>query len=149
MVTLSRLALFTLAPRAILLYKQAFAPDVADAPLRHAGLLAGRLRLEHFLAQILHESGGLRLTMESLSYSASRIREIGTAAPPNSRWRSLVPFAGELAHNPRAFANAVYGGRMGNTDVNDGFKYCGRGPLQLTGKGAYKVISDRLGVDFV
>lgn len=127
-------------------YREAFAR--ADV-LADAGMTARPLRLSHFLAQVCHETAGLTKLEENLHYKAARIEQMGNASPLGSRWRSLVPRAHELAGHPRAFANAVYGGRMGNVGPDDGWRYRGRGLPQLTGRDVYQLIGDRLGLDLV
>jgi len=107
---------------------------------------AGDSELDDFLAQVLHESGQLTRMEEGLSYSAERIRELGKASPPGSRWRSLVPRADKLARNPVAFANACYNDRMGNTEAGDGFKYRGSGPIQVTGKANFAALEKITGI---
>ncbi|MFV2947112.1 glycoside hydrolase family 19 protein [Pseudomonas japonica] len=105
-----------------------------------------RLRQAAFIAQVGHESGQLRSLSESLNYRADRIREIGMASPPGSRWRALVPRAAELAGNPERFANSVYCGRMGNGSEasGDGWRFRGRGLIQLTGRDNYRAASESL-----
>lgn len=112
-----------------------------DTPVRQA----------MFLAQAAHESGQLNTLVESLSYRAERIREIGNASPAGSRWRSLVPRADELAGSSVRLGNAVYGGRMGNGPEasGDGYLYRGRGIFQNTGRMAYIVLMMALGIDCV
>lgn len=145
MTTLTPAQLLRLAPSARDVYCEAFGRvDV----LRTAGLLAP-LRLAHFLAQVCHETGGLTLLVENLNYGAARIVQMGKASPPGSRWRSLVPRAQELAGWPQGFANAVYGGRLGNVDPDDGWRYRGRGLLQLTGRDAYAQVGAMIGLDLV
>lgn len=114
-------------------------PAGIDTPLRQA----------HFMAQIAHESDGFSRRVENLNYSAKRIRQIGNASKPGTRWRSLVPRADALAHRPEAFAEAAYGGRMGNgpEGSGDGFTYRGRGWLMLTGRENYRKVGQRIGVD--
>jgi len=92
-----------------------------------------------FLAQIGHESASLARVEENLNYSAARIRQLAAAAVPGSRWHRLGSRAFELAHNPRALANAAYSNRMGNGSEasGDGWRYRGRGLLQVTGKTQY------------
>jgi putative chitinase len=51
------------------------------------------------------------------------------------------------AHSPRALANKVYGGRMGNIEVDDGFNFLGRCPVMITGRAAYEHVGDRIGQD--
>jgi putative chitinase len=78
--------------------------------------------------------------VENLSYSADRIRQIGSASPAGSRWRSLVR-ARRAGWKSRAHGNAIYCNRMGNGDEasGEGFLYRGRG-LQTTGKTNYMAL---------
>ena len=88
------------------------------------------LRLAHFLAQCAHESGDFKATIESLNYSAKGL----LATFPKY-------FTAETAalyeRKPEKIANIVYANRMGNDNVADGWKYKGRGYIQLTGKSGY------------
>jgi len=88
------------------------------------------LRLAHFLAQCAHESGDFKATIESLNYSAKGL----LATFPKY-------FTAETAalyeRKPEKIANIVYANRMGNDNVSDGWKYKGRGFIQLTGKSGY------------
>lgn len=113
--------------------------------------IVGRLRTAAFIAQIGHESGQLKRLVESLNYKAERIIALGNAASPGSRWRSLVPYALELAGNPVRLGNAIYSGRMGNGSPasGEGYKYRGRGLIQVTGKANYLACGRALGVDLV
>lgn len=123
-----------------------FAPAINRAALRWK--IDSRLRLAAFIAQVGHESGQLRNLVENLSYRAERIREIGLASSPASRWRSLVPRATELAGSPERLANAVYGGRMGNgpESTGEGWRFRGRGLIQLTGRENYRAAAEALGL---
>jgi putative chitinase len=96
------------------------------------GLNTG-LRLAHFLAQAGHESGGFRVTNENLNYSVKGLRGIFKKYFPTDE------LAAAYAKKPQKIANRVYGGRMGNGDEasGDGFKFRGRGYIQLTGKQNY------------
>lgn len=105
--------------------------------------------LDDFVGQVLHETGALSHIEEVLNYSAARIREIGSAAPVGSRWRSLVPKAAALAFNPEAFAEAVYGGRLGNDLPGDGWKYRGGGIPMVTGKANYALLEKLTGLPLV
>ena len=89
-------------------------------------------RISMFLAQVGHESGGLRTIKENLNYSADRLKVI---FPKYFRGVDPTPYA----RNPQKIANKVYASRMGNGDEasGDGFRYCGRGLIQLTGKSNY------------
>ncbi|WOE77421.1 glycoside hydrolase family 19 protein [Pseudomonas protegens] len=106
------------------------------------------MRQAAFLAQVGHESGQLRNLVENLNYRADRIRQIGQASAVGSRWSSLVSRADELSGKPERFGNAVYGGRMGNGPeaTGDGFRYRGRGLIQLTGRSNYRAAGQALGL---
>lgn len=91
------------------------------------------LRLAHFLAQCGHESAGFSATQENLNYSASGLRKIfGKYFPTDA-------MAVAYQRNPQKIANRVYGNRMGNgpESTGEGFKFRGRGYIQLTGKDNY------------
>lgn len=91
------------------------------------------LRLAHFLAQCGHESGGFRLTQENLNYSAKGLMGIFKKYFPTEA------LANAYARKPEKIANRVYGGRMGNglEASGEGYKFRGRGYIQLTGKQNY------------
>ncbi len=100
--------------------------------------------IDDFLAQILHESGMLERTVENLNYTTpERIKAV---------WPSRFPSVADAApfvRNPRALANKVYGGRLGNTGPDDGFKYRGRGLIMVTGKDNYARLGKILDVDLL
>jgi putative chitinase len=92
------------------------------------------LRLAHFLAQCGHESGGFRATQENLNYSAKGLCGIFRKYFPS------VTVAMQYERKPEKIANKVYANRMGNGNEasGEGWKYRGRGYIQLTGKENYK-----------
>jgi len=121
----------TIAPNCRSSYREAFAlgQEVLDA----FGISVNPLRVANFMAQILHESGGLSILFENLNYSPERLPVVWP-----SRFKPKGPLdPASFAHNPERLANEVYGKRMGNTAAGDGFLYRGRGMLQLTGKDSY------------
>lgn len=91
------------------------------------------LRLSHFLSQCAHESGNFKFVRENLNYSADGLRKIFPKYFPT------LEAANKYARQPEKIANKVYGSRMGNGDEasGDGFKFRGRGYIQLTGKDNY------------
>ena len=101
------------------------------------------LRVAHFLAQCGHESGGFRLTQENLNYSAKGLNGIFRKYFPTEA--SAAPYN----RNPQKIANKVYGNRMGNgpESSGDGYKFRGRGYIQLTGKENYTAFGKSIGVD--
>jgi len=96
-------------------------------------------RAAAFIAQCAHESGNFRALKENLNYTASSLSRV---------WPRLFPpdIATQYAHNQPKIANRAYGSRMGNGDEasGDGWKYCGRGLIQLTGKNNYQAFADSL-----
>jgi putative chitinase len=90
-------------------------------------------RVAAFLAQTAHESGGYKALKENLNYRAVTLRKVFPKYFPTDE------LANAYAQKPEMIANRVYGGRMGNGDEHsgDGFRYCGRGLIQLTGKDNY------------
>jgi putative chitinase len=103
------------------------------------------LRLAHFLSQCSHESGDFKVVRENLNYSAEGLRKIFPKYFPTDA------IAQQYARQPQKIANRVYSSRMGNGDEasGDGFKYSGKGYIQLTGKSNYKAFSDFIGEDCV
>jgi putative chitinase len=91
------------------------------------------LRLAHFLSQCGHESGGFKLVNENLNYSADGLKKIFP------KYFAQAGLAESYARQPEKIASRVYGGRMGNGDesTKEGFKFRGRGYIQLTGKSNY------------
>ena len=90
-------------------------------------------RVAAFLAQTAHESGGYKALKENLNYKAESLVRVFGKYFPN------IEIAKQYAHNQEKIANRVYGNRMGNgpEESGDGFRYCGRGLIQLTGKDNY------------
>jgi putative chitinase len=99
----------------------------------HFGLYENTKRMAAFLAQVAHESGGFNFTKEGLNYSAEALNRIF------KKYFPTVASAQPYARNPQKIANKVYANRMGNGDEasGDGYKFCGRGLIQLTGKSNY------------
>lgn len=91
------------------------------------------LRLAHFLAQINHESGDMKRLEENLNYSAKRLLEVFP------KYFDSYEIALTYANKPNMIASRVYANRMGNggEGSGDGYKYRGRGLIQLTGKANY------------
>lgn len=104
------------------------------------------VKLAHFLAQCAHESGGFKLTTENLNYSVQNLKTVFSKYFPEN-------LAESYARNPEKIGNRVYGGRLGNgpEGSGEGFKFRGRGYIQLTGKSNYiefgKAINEDLTVN--
>jgi len=122
-------------------------PDfvIAQIPATAAEFgITTNLRLAHFLAQCALESTGFTATVENLSYSAARIPQVFP-----KYFKNVDPAA--YARNPQKLGSRVYANRMGNGDEasGDGFKFRGRGYIQLTGKNNYTSFSTFVGEDCV
>lgn len=103
-----------------------------------------KLRICHFLAQVLHESAGFVYLKENLNYSKEGLVKVfGKYFTPD--------MAAKYERNPIKIANRVYANRMGNSTEESGEPalYIGRGFIQLTGKQNYTYISEDLKVDFI
>lgn len=100
-----------------------------------------RLRMAAFLAQIGHESSQLRALVENLNYSAEALMRTWPS-------RFTADTAPAYARQPEKIANRVYGGRMGNgpESSGDGWRYRGRGLIQLTGRDNYRAAGAALGL---
>lgn len=98
------------------------------------------LREAAFLSQLAHESSELTHWVENLNYSAKRLTQVWPNRFPTIA--AAVPFA----NNPKALAEKTYGGRMGNNQPGDGYKFRGRFPLQITGGDLYRKASLALNI---
>jgi len=115
----------------------AFGPGTLKAAMAYYKMTPERAA--HFFAQTAHETGGFKAFSENLNYSADGLQKIFGKYFPGLLEESY-------ARNPEKIANRVYADRMGNGSEasGDGWKYRGRGALQLTGKANYKAFSDYL-----
>jgi putative chitinase len=105
-------------------------------------MTANPARLAGFLAQTGHESGGFTAIKENLNYSAKGLMGIFKKYFPTEE------LAKQYERKPEKIANRVYGNRMGNGDEasGDGYKFCGRGLIQLTGRNNYTKLAQDLGI---
>ena len=122
-------------------------PDVVISQIPDAAKkfnITNPLRLAHFLAQCGHESAGFKAIQENLNYSADGLKKIFPKYFPGN-------LAEGYAKNPEKIASKVYGSRMGNGDetTKEGFKFRGRGYIQLTGKENYTKFGKFIGEDTV
>jgi len=106
--------------------------------------ITNNLRLAHFLAQCAHESGNFKAVSENLNYSKDGLMKIFPKYFPGT-------LAESYARNPEKIASRIYGGRMGNGDetTKEGWKFRGRGFIQLTGKSNYTKFANFIGEDCV
>ena len=100
-------------------------------------------RAAAFLAQVAHESGDFNFIKENLNYSADGLRKIFPKYFPSDE------LAKQYARQPQRIASRVYGNRMGNgpEESGDGWKFHGRGLIQLTGRGLYEAFAREIGKD--
>ena len=99
-------------------------------------------RIAAFVAQTAHESGAYTALHENLNYQAASLCRVWPRYFNSGN-------ANEYAHQPEKIANRAYANRMGNGDEasGDGWKYCGRGLIQLTGKSNYQAFADSIQTD--
>lgn len=130
--------IYAIAPRAL--------PEIVDVLIRCSTEHFLRYRIDrplrfvHWLAQMAHESEGFTRLEENLNYTAARLRAIFPS-------RVTTAEAEQLARKPRAIANHVYGGRLGNVGPDDGWLYRGRGLTHLTGRDNYRLAGRLIGRD--
>ena len=117
-----------------------FVPVLNTAMSRYQ--IVGAKRIAAFIAQVGHESAQLTRLVENLNYSADALRK-------NWPIRFSVELASVVARKHEQIANIAYGNRMGNTASGDGWKYRGRGLIQITGKNNYRVCGEELGLDLI
>lgn len=112
------------------------------------------IRQAHFISQVGHESGGFSTIQENLNYSVSALTNLfGKRMSPEDASR-LGRQPGEKVvpkERQTQIGNLIYANRNGNGDVNsgDGYRYRGRGLIQVTGKANYAALVNQLGVDIV
>ena len=122
-------------------------PDVVLAQIPDTAKkfnITNNLRLAHFVSQCGHESGGFKAVSENLNYSADGLKKIFGKYFPGNLNESY-------AKQPEKIASRVYGNRMGNGDEasKEGYKFRGRGYIQLTGKANYTKFTQFIGEDCV
>lgn len=137
-----------LCPRAKTAYVSAF--ESGDPVLAEYGVTTA-LRLAHFLAQVLHESGGLTIERESGSYTAKRITEIfgvgrHSAAVTQAEAKKLAGDGPALFERVYGLGNPRKAKELGNTQKGDGWAYRGNGLMQTTGRGAHLRLGQKLGL---
>ena len=101
------------------------------------------LKAAHFLAQTSHESGGFKIAIENMNYSAKRLMEVFPKRFPT------LDKAQQFAGNPQKIGNSVYANRMGNgpPESGDGFRFRGRGIIQMTGRDMYSQVGKITGLN--
>lgn len=139
-----------LAPQAKNNYLQAIREG---GPLFEEHGITTPMRMSHFMAQAMTETGGFKVLRESMSYSVPRMLQIFGVG--NHSAKITAAEAPSLAHNERALSERVYGlgnprkaRELGNTQPGDGFLFRGNGVLQTTGRGAHRRMGQPFGLDF-
>ena len=138
-------------PKAAPIYIKSMNMPGTEQDLRAHGILDNPLRLAHYFATIGVESGMMTATRENMNYSKAQIQKVFGVGKHSAAVTATE--AGQLARNPEALAERVYGlgnpkkaKELGNTMKGDGFTYRGIGPFQLTGKRAVEDAKHRLGL---
>ena len=117
--------------------------DDLEELLPKYGIGNSQVRLAHFFSQVLHESGCMRYDTENLNYSAKALRLLF------SKYFKTDAAVARYARQPEKIANRIYANRMGNgaESSGDGWKYRGRGFIQLTGKKNFRAFAKWIGDD--
>lgn len=134
MVSVEQLAKLKIGPEWVDALNETFARFDITTPLRQAA----------FIGQCGHECGNFKILEENLNYRSETLVKLWPKRFPT------IEVANEYARNPRKIANKVYSSRMGNRDEasGDGYRFRGRGCIQLTGSTNYFQAGKALGVDF-
>jgi putative chitinase len=139
-----------IAPKALTNYLEAIRQG---NPLFEQHEITTPLRMSHFLAQALHETGGFTILRENMNFSALRLIEIFGVNRHSAA--VTVAEAEKLARDPEAIAERVYGlgnprkaRELGNTQTGDGFRYRGNGVMQTTGRSNHRRMGAACGIDF-
>ena len=134
-MTVEELQALGIAPKWLEPLEDTFAKYEINTPVRQAS----------FIGQCAHESNNFRTLEENLHYSATALMRVWPSRFPD------IDVANQYANNPEKIANKVYGGRadLGNVEDGDGWKFHGRGVIQLTGRSNYTVCGLALNKPFV
>ena len=152
MIQVTKEQLLSLAPAARPEYLQTF--ENAGEVFAKYNINDNALRVAHFLAQVLHETGGFKIMYESLNYTPEALISLF------SRTRISIADANQYGRtaqqpaNEKMIGDTIYGGpwglkNLGNTTPGDGYNFRGTGLLQMTGRGSRTTIGTKLGVDLV
>jgi putative chitinase len=135
MVNAEQLARLKIGPQWVDALNETFNRFGIDTPYQQAG----------FIGQLSHECGNFRILEENLNYRAATLMKLWPKRFPT------LEIANAYSGNPKRIANMVYASRMGNRDEasGDGYRFRGRGCIQLTGHANYFHAGQALGVDFV
>ncbi len=115
--------------------------EIFAAAIAQDTFSAGDSEVDDFLGQVLHESAMLERLEENLNYSAERLTQVWPNRFPT------VQDAQPFARNAEALANNVYHHRLGNSERGDGWRFRGRGLIQVTGKSNYAAVARLTGID--
>ena len=134
-MTVEELQALGIDPKWLQPLEDTFAKYEINTPVRQAS----------FIGQCAHESNNFRTLEENLHYSATALMRVWPSRFPD------IDVANQYANNPEKIANKVYGGRadLGNVEDGDGWKFHGRGVIQLTGRSNYTVCGLALNKPFV
>lgn len=123
--------------------------DALNATFERFNILTPR-QMAGFIGQCGHESGNFRLLQENLNYRAATLLSLFPRTQRRT-WGFTPEEAAEYERQPKRIANRIYSNRMGNRDEasGDGYRFRGRGCIQLTGSANYHHAGQALGVDLI
>jgi len=152
MIPVTKAQLLSLAPNARPDYLQTF--ESADQVFAKYGVNDNALRLAHFMAQVLHETGAFTILYESLNYTPQALISLFSRARISVDDANKYGRTDQHVADQKMIGDTIYGGpwgklNLGNTDTDDGYNFRGTGLLQMTGRGSRTTIGTKLGVDLV
>jgi putative chitinase len=152
MIPVTKEQLLSLAPIARPEYLQTF--ESADEVFAKYQINDNTLRLAHFMAQVLHETGGFKIMYESLNYTPEALISLFSRTRISIADANKYGRAGQQPADEKMIGDTIYGGdwglkNLGNQQQDDGYNFRGTGLLQMTGRGSRTTIGTKLGVDLL
>lgn len=152
MIQVTKAQLQSLAPGARPEYLQTF--ENADQVFAKYNINDTALRVAHFMAQVLHETGGFKIMHESLNYTPDALISLFSRTRISIADANKYGRTSQHAADEKMIGDTIYGGawgkkNLGNTDPDDGYNFRGTGLLQMTGRGSRTTIGTKLGVDLL
>ena len=152
MIQVTKAQLLSLAPQMRQDYVDTF--GTADEVFAKYKINDTALRVAHFMAQVLHETGGFKILFESLNYTPQALISLFSRARISIDDANKYGRTDQHPADERMIGNTIYGGawgvkNLGNTAPDDGYNFRGTGLLQMTGRGSRTTIGRSLGVDLV
>jgi putative chitinase len=152
MIPVTKEQLLSLAPGARPEYLQTF--ESADEVFAKYKINDNALRLAHFMAQVLHETGGFKIMYESLNYTPQALISLFSRTRISIADANKYGRSDQRPADEKMIGDTIYGGdwglnNLGNKQPDDGYNFRGTGLLQMTGRGSRTTIGTKLGIDLL